>query len=102
MGRRGLSEHVSGHGSTRLPDGIIPSFHRPALVNYWLKRFATDVLEPAGITDPVHQIDAFRCALPRASMAYPDHPVTGSDDSVDDSGTAIDPAILQQIIDSNA
>ena len=24
--------------------GIIPSFHRPALVNYWLKRFAADEL----------------------------------------------------------
>ena len=71
--------------------GIIPSFHRPELVNYWLKRFANDYLAQKGITDTQNQIKVFRCALPEGlDGVVGNHPVTGlNDDPVDDSGDPI-------------
>ncbi len=77
--------------------GIIPSYHRPELVNYWLKRFATDVLTPAGANTAALQIAAFR--RPFGLDGYPGvNPASGlNDDPVDSMGSPLSTAVLLQI-----
>jgi hypothetical protein len=72
--------------------GIIPSFHRPALINYTLKKFADDVLAPAGITDPAQQVALFRYPF------GPDLELGTSDDPFDISNAG-ERGVLQQILD---
>ena len=79
--------------------GIIPSFHRPELVNYWLKRFADEVLATNNVLDPVNQVRAFRFAHPYGLNMRPD--ISGdpsNDDPLDDTGNPIPQAILDQIV----
>ncbi len=68
--------------------GIIPSFHRPALVNYWLKRFATGTLQTAGITNVADQITAFR-------MPYGVDNVPGTGD---DPLPAVSPGVANPVL----
>ena len=62
--------------------GIIPSFHRPELVNYWLKRFADDYLAAKRHNGyAAQQINVFRCALPEGLDGIVGvNPVTGLND----------------------
>ncbi len=77
--------------------GIIPSYHRPALVNFWLKRFADNVLVPNGVTEVDLQVAAFRAPFGPDGISGP-HPISGAnDDPVDDSGSAINSTVLIQL-----
>ncbi|MFW6171173.1 MAG: hypothetical protein ACODAD_11840, partial [Planctomycetota bacterium] len=53
-------------------NGIIPSFHRPALVNYWIQRFG----EAAGLSTPAEQVEAFRYPYgPDGTLGTSDDPL---------------------------
>ena len=78
--------------------GIIPSFHRPELVNYWLKRFGAEVLVPAGVTRLDLQVQAFRSPLGVDGVAGVNAYTGLNDDAVDDSGNPINTAILVELV----
>ena len=67
--------------------GIIPSFHRPALVNFWIKRFGMAM----GIADPTTQVSIFRYPYGPDGL-----PGTG-DDPVDGAGNPIPPSTIIQL-----
>ena len=76
------------------PDGgnIIPSFHRPALINYWFNRIKTDILAPIPLTDPTKQTQTI------LNPYGTDGEYGTADDPTDDSSTLIPKAILDDII----
>ncbi len=69
-------------------NGIIPSFHRPALVNYWLKRFANSVLSTAGFTTLEQQVAVFR---------FP-YGADGEPGTADDPLPAISPGVADPVL----
>ena len=76
--------------STTNDERIIPSFHRPELVNYWVSYIINSILVPAGVTNPTRQFEII--ALPYGNNKIREPGVMGGDDP-----TEVTPDVLDRI-----